>query len=127
MCRVQLLTLNPKIIELDIINTRVLVFPWVSTKLRPSLKFPLCRFSNKNTMVFVKICIEKYYGFVLVVMCRVQLLTLNPKIIELDIINTRVLVFPWVSTKLRTSLKFPLYRFSNKNTMVFVKICIVEI
>ena len=36
MCRVQLLTLNPKIIELDIINTRVLVFPWVSTKLRPS-------------------------------------------------------------------------------------------
>ena len=43
--------LNPKIIELDTINTRVLVFPWVSTKLRPSLKFPLYRFSNKNTRV----------------------------------------------------------------------------
>ena len=102
MCRVQLLTLNPQIIELDIINTRVLVFPWVSTKLRPSLNFHYIDFQTK------------ILGFVLVVMCRVQLLILNPKIIELDIINTRVLVFPWVSTKLRPSLNFHYIDFQTK-------------
>ena len=35
-------------------------------------------------------------------MCRVQLLTLNPKIIERDIINTRVLGFPLGVYKTKT-------------------------